>query len=727
MGKSLFIAEKPSVARSFEEALGYSTQKRNGYIESDEAIFTWCVGHLVEMSYPEVYDPALKKWSLDTIPFIPEKFLYQVKKDVKDQFDIVSSLLKRPDVDTIYVCTDSGREGEYIYRLVDMMANVTGKEKKRVWLDSFTNDSIVKGIKEAKDLSAYDNLSDAAYLRAKEDYLMGINFSRVLSLKYAGALTNVIGGNYTAIPVGRVMTCVLGLIIKREREIRSFEKTNFYKVAARCLPAGLKTDAEWKLTEGSAFTGNPDLYKENGFTKEETAVSLIAKTAGVDAAGVTFDEDKFFKHDLTGKIEKFEKKSETKRAPRLYNLADLQAQCAKLFKITPDQTLSIIQELYEKKLVTYPRTDARVLSTAVAAEIGKNLAGNSTLPLYRPICEQIMKSGSYKTIGKNKYYTDDKQITDHYAIIPTGQGLSALKGLSETAEKVYEVITRRFLAIFMEDAEYDKIAMSLRIGSEVFFANFKAQKKAGYLDMMKYSFIKERAKKADSSDSQDSGEDSEEEKKGASEEEEELEADENTIEILSKLKKGDEIPVEGFCIREGETKPPERYTEGTLIKAMEGAGRLIEDDELRSQIRTCGIGTSATRAGIIEKLKYNKHIVSDSKLKVYGTLKGEIIYDIVSQSIYQLLSPELTASWEKGLNLVADGEVKEQEYMSKLTAYVTKNTEKVKLLRNVGIVNESARRAKPYYDSLKITKAKAARTGKGTGRAKSTKSKSAKS
>ena len=431
MGKSLFIAEKPSVAQEFAKALKINAKKHDGYLEGDTAVVTWCVGHLVTMSYPEKYDARFKKWSLETLPFLPEKFLYEVIPGVAKQFQIVSNLLNRADVDTIYVCTDSGREGEYIYRLVEQMANVQGKQRKRVWIDSQTEEEINRGIREAKDLSEYDNLSNAAYLRAKEDYLMGINFSRLLSLKYGNAVANYLNERYVVISVGRVMTCVLGMIVRREREIRNFVKTPFYRVIGKFGFQGRKFDGEWKAVEGTPYFQSPLLYKENGFLKREYAEKLC---------------NSFEPLPKEAEVLKAEKKKELKHAPLLYNLAELQNECSKMFKISQDETLRIVQELYEKKLVTYPRTDARVLSTAVSKEIYKNISGLRNYSHVSEFAQEVLEMGSYKKIASTKY-VNDKQITDHYAIIPTGQGLSALKSVSATAEKVYETIVRRFLCI----------------------------------------------------------------------------------------------------------------------------------------------------------------------------------------------------------------------------------------------------------------------------------------
>lgn len=690
MGKSLYIAEKPSVGEQFGVALAENFSKKDGYMESDNSIITWCFGHLVVMCYPEAYDPELKKWRFDTIPFIPDTFKYEVDKGKTKQFNIVSSLLKRDDVDTIYVCTDSGREGEYIYRLVDQQSHVTGKTKKRVWIDSQTEDEIRKGIREAKDISAYDNLSNAAYLRAKEDYLMGINFSRILSLKYSRDLARVLGLQYTSIPVGRVMTCVLGMVVSREREIRDFKKTPFYKVVANIDANGAGIEALWKVNEKSKYFDTPFLYKDNGFTKMEYAKELVSYVS--DSEPVYNEENEARMSNLSSVVDNIEKKTEKKNPPLLYNLADLQNLCSKLFKIGPESTLNIIQDLYEKKLVTYPRTDARVLSTAVAKEIGKNLNGLYSLEMYKPICQKIIELGSYKTIDKTRY-TDDKKITDHYAIIPTGQGLGAVKALSENHQKVYEVICRRFLAIFLESAEYKKVALTIKLKEELFTSNFKMLTNPGYLDMMTYSFSKKNMT-----------EENEEAKKG-DEADEETVASEDTMKLVQSLKKGDSLPVSLFKIKEGETKPPQRYTSGSIITAMEGAGKLIEDEELRAQIKGSGIGTSATRGDIIKKLIDKGSIVVNKKTQILTpSMQGEITYDIVNNSIKSLLRPDLTASWEKGLTGVADGTVSSEEYMTKLSNYVIKYTDQVKSLRNQSIVNQSYNYVAPYYEKGKKKK-----------------------
>lgn len=656
MGKSVFIAEKPSVAEEFGKALheSFKNRKSDGYLESDNYIVTWCVGHLVTMCYPDKYDPALKSWRLDTLPFIPEEFMYEIIPSVEKQFNIVKSVLTRPDVDTIYVCTDSGREGEYIYRLVRQMAGVTGKTEKRVWIDSQTEEEILKGIKTAKDISEYNNLSDAAYLRAKEDYLMGINFSRVLTLKYGRNISSYLKTDKTVISVGRVMTCVLGMIVRREREIRAFVKMPFYRVIGKTLIGETSFDAEWKTSESSIFFNTPYLYKDNGFKDRTKAQELV-----------NYLSDPLLAEGIVTSIER---KKEVKNPPLLFNLAELQNECSKLFKISPDQTLAVVQELYEKKLVTYPRTDARVLSSAISKEIDKNIRGLCSYAPLKDIASQVLEEKSYVNIGKSRY-CDDKKITDHYAIIPTGQGFGAMRGLSQTASRVYEVIARRFLSIFFPSAEYAKVSVSLNVKKELFSASFKVLSKEGYLSVMKNSFAK----------SQDSEEN-----------------DEATLQALKKVKKGDILPVEEFSIKEGETSPPKRYNSGSIILAMENAGQLIEDEELRAQIKGSGIGTSATRAEILKKLNTIGYIATNSKTQIITpTMLGEIVYDVVDNSIKQLLNPELTASWEKGLTYVSNGEITSDEYLNKLEGFVTRRTQAVKSMNNqselVKVFNDFAR------------------------------------
>mgnify|MGYP005758960785 FL=1 len=662
MGKSLFIAEKPSVAQEFANALKVGGKRNDGYIESGEMIVTWCVGHLITMSYPEAYDERYRRWSLETLPFLPKEFKYEVIGNTSKQFKIVSGLLNRPDVETIYVCTDSGREGEYIYRLVDQMAGVKGKKRKRVWIDSQTEEEILRGIQEAKDLSAYDNLAASAYLRAKEDYLMGINFSRVLTLKYGQTLSSLLKRKYTVISVGRVMTCVLGMVVRREREIRNFVKTPFYRVVGTFAPS---FEGEWRAVEGSRYYQSPRLYKENGFKEKKDAEALIQVLTGPAP--------------MECRVHSIEKKKETKNPPLLYNLAELQNDCSKMFKISPDETLKVVQELYEKKLVTYPRTDARVLSTAVAKEIYKNING---LKGYEPMAlfaQEILQGDSYKKIGRSRY-TNDKQITDHYAIIPTGQGLGALKSLSGLSEKVYQVICRRFLSIFYPPAVYQKYSLKAERDKEYFFSNFRILESEGYLKVAAVS-----GKTRLDSDKK------EEEKNLTSPE---------LVAFLKTLKKGDILELNSMAVKEGETSPPKRYTSGSMILAMENAGQLIEDEELRAQIKGSGIGTSATRAEILKKLVNIKYLALSKKTQVITpTLLGEMICDVVASSIRQLLNPELTASWEKGLTYVAEGSITPDEYMEKLERFVAGRTIGVQNLQNQYVLRECFDRDAVYYDA----------------------------
>lgn len=683
MKKNLFIAEKPSVAREFAKALKYKMSNRDGYMESDEALVTWCVGHLVTMSYPEAYDEKYRRWSLDTIPFIPENFKYEVIDGVKKQFQIVSGLLNREDVDTIYVCTDSGREGEYIYRLVEQQAHVTGKKRKRVWIDSQTEEEILRGIREAKDLSAYDNLSDAAYLRAKEDYLMGINFSRVLTLKYSYPVKSYLKADKAVISVGRVMTCVLGMVVNREREIREFIKIPFYRVLADIDIRGKKCSCEWKAVEGSRYFASPLLYKENGFQKRETAEEFLQYLS----------EEPVSEPELKS----IEKKKETKNPPLLYNLAELQNDCSKLFKISPDETLRIAQELYEKKLTTYPRTDARVLSSAVAKEIHRNISGLKQYGIVSELAEEILAGGSFKNIAKSRY-VNDKQITDHYAIIPTGQGLHALGSLNPTAAKVYECIVRRFLCIFYPAAVYQKISLRVDIKGEAFFSGFKVLAESGYLKAAQYSFSAGKAGRTAGAEKKEENKADEKKESDAENGQTEEACDESFMEILKGLKKGEKLALQELTIKEGETTPPKRYNSGTMILTMENAGQFIEDEELRAQIKGSGIGTSATRAEILKKLVHIKYLNLNKKTQVITpTLLGEMIYEVVSSSIKPLLDPRLTASWEKGLNLVADGSISSQEYMTKLDDFVTRRTNIVKQMNNQATLNARFRYASQFY------------------------------
>ena len=663
MGKALYIAEKPSVAMEFAKALKINAGRRDGYMESDEAVITWCVGHLVTMSYPEEYDPALKRWSMDTLPFIPAEFKYEVIPAVEKQFRTVSFLLNRDDVETIYVCTDSGREGEYIYRLVEQEAHVKGKKRLRVWIDSQTEEEILRGIREAQDLSAYDNLSESAYLRAKEDYLMGINFSRLLTLKYGNSISSYLNTRYSSISVGRVMTCVLGMVVRREREIREFRKTPFYRVVSTVDAGGPSFEGEWRAVKGSRYFESFDLYKENGFKERKKAEELL----------------EFLNREqpLACQVESVEKKKEKKNPPLLYNLAELQNDCSRRFKISPDETLRIVQELYEKKLVTYPRTDARVLSSAVAKEISRQLNGLTGYAPAAPFLRDILQFGSYKNLEKTRY-VNDKQITDHYAIIPTGQGLSALNSVSAVSRNVYDLIVRRFLSIFYPPAVYQKVSIVTQMQRERFFSSFRVLAEEGYL---KAAGIRKQS--------------------SADQEKEETEnenQDKALFERVQCVKKGDILAVKKLEIKEGETTPPKRYNSGSIILAMENAGQLIEDEELRAQIKGSGIGTSATRAEILKKLIHIKYLALSKKTQIITpTLQGEMVYDVVDHSIKSLLNPELTASWEKGLTYVAEGSISPDEYMEKLDRFVAGHTAGVKRLNNQYQLRECYDKAAVYH------------------------------
>lgn len=676
MGKSLYIAEKPSVAQQFAAALKISGRRADGYIESDAAIVTWCVGHLVTMSYPEAYDPVYKRWSLQTLPFLPKEFKYQVIEGVSKQFQIVKGLLTRLDVDVIYICTDSGREGEYIYRLVDEMAGVKGKARKRVWIDSQTEEEILRGIKNARDWSVYDNLASSAYLRAKEDYLMGINFSRLLTLKYGPIISGYMKTERTVLSVGRVMTCVLGMVVRREREIRDFVKTPFYRVIGSFELNGMYFDGEWKSAEGSRYFQSPFLYKENGFKEKKHAEELIC----------TLLKNK----PLTAVVCKLEKKKETKNPPLLYNLAELQNDCSKMFKISPDETLRIVQELYEKKLVTYPRTDARVLSTAVAKEIYKNIGGLKSFLPAGQFAAEILTKERFKGIAKTRY-VNDKQITDHYAIIPTGQGLGVLSRVAPLGGKVYELIVRRFLSIFYPAAVYQRYSLELEADREHFFAGFRVLKEQGYLKVADVSRFKKKTSDAgknlpearESGRNGKDGSDKDEGEKGDSELNRKNQENPAFIAMLDTLRKGAKLPVAGLSVKEGETSPPKRYSSGSMILAMENAGQLIEDEELRAQIKGSGIGTSATRAEILKKLVNIQYLSLNGKTQIITpTLLGELVFDVVNASIRQLLNPELTASWEKGLTYVAEGTITPEEYMEKLERFVSGRTYGVLKLNN---------------------------------------------
>lgn len=660
--KKLFIAEKPSVAAEFAKALKVPTGRKNGYLEGDSVIVTWCVGHLITMSYPEKYDEKFKRWSLDTLPFLPKEFKYEVIDGVKTQFDTVSKLLNREDVDTIYICTDSGREGEYIYRLVDMMAGVKDKVRKRVWIDSQTEEEIRRGIKDAKDWSYYDNLSAAAFLRAKEDYLMGINFSRILTLKYSRNVANFLKLDRAVLSVGRVMTCVVGMVVNREREIRNFVKTPFYKVLAKFENQGMFIDGEWKVNEKSKYFNSPMLYKDNGFREKIYAQKLIEHV-----------EEIANENGREAEVLSNEKKKEVKNPPLLFNLAEAQNECSKRFKISPDETLKIIQELYEKKLVTYPRTDARVLSSAVAKEIDKNIRGLCKFPLLADFANDILNKVTYKNISKTKY-VNDSQITDHYAIIPTGFG--NMNSLGRLQMLIYELICRRFLAIFYPPAIYQKFAIKFGIGDEIFVTNTKVCIERGFLDVL--SPLKEEGD--DDGDSQKP----------------------EYINMISSLRKGSKLRLDSLSIKEGETVPPKRYSSGSIILAMENAGQLIEDEELRSQIKGSGIGTSATRADILKKLFAIKYLALNKKTQIITpTLFGEIVYEVVNCSISQLLNPELTASWEKGLTMVSNGDISSDEYMTKLERFVGIRCINVKQLNNQYSLNAVFEKISKEYKGMK--------------------------
>lgn len=682
MSKNLFIAEKPSVAREFANALKLNMRKFDGYMESEDAIVTWCVGHLVTMSYPEAYDEQFRRWSFDTIPFIPEDFRYEIIESAAKQFRIVSGLLNRQDVGTIYVCTDSGREGEYIYRLVEQMAGVKDKKRLRVWIDSQTEEEILRGIRDAKDLREYDALSDAAYLRAKEDYLMGINFSRALTLKYGRNVKDYLKRDRAVISVGRVMTCVLGMIVNREREIRSFVKTPFYRVLGNFKLFEKEFTGEWKAVEGSSWYASPALYKENGFKEHESAEKLITHLMSEPVGDI--------------RVEEIERKKENKNPPLLYNLAELQNDCSKFFKISPDETLRIVQELYERKMVTYPRTDARVLSTAVAKEIHKNIGGLRNYGLVGEFAAEILTGGSYKNIAKTRY-VNDKQITDHYAIIPTGQGLNNLAGLPPTSVKVYELIVRRFLSIFYPAAVYQKFSLCVSVKEEKFFANFKVLAEEGYLKVATPSFKKDNKNTTDKTEKKAEEKTEEDSDKENNEAEEKCDAE--LVSLLMKLKKGDTIAVRDYEIKEGETSAPKRYTSGSIILTMENAGQFIEDEELRAQIKGSGIGTSATRAEILKKLVNIEYLALNKKTQVLTpTLMGEMVYDVVDSSLKPLLNPALTASWEKGLTQVADGQITAEEYMGKLSDFVARRTNIVKQMNNQGSLYARFRDAERYYN-----------------------------
>lgn len=672
MGKTVYIAEKPSVAQEFAKALHAGVKRQDGYMEGGDIIITWCVGHLVTMSYPEAYDEKYKRWSLETLPFLPKEFKYEVIPSAQKQFNTVKGILTREDVERIYVCTDSGREGEYIYRLVEQEAHVKGKERRRVWIDSQTEEEILRGIREAKDLSAYDNLADSAYLRAKEDYLMGINFSRLLTLKYGDSISSFLHTRYTVISVGRVMTCVLGMVVRREREIREFVKTPFYRVISNLELGGQTFEGEWRAGKESRYLDSPLLYKENGFREKKDALALI---------------DVLKEHPpLEAKITALERKKEKKNPPLLYNLAELQNECSRRLKISPDETLRIVQELYEKKLVTYPRTDARVLSSAVAKEISRNLNGLMGYEPAKPFLQDILGFGSYKNLAKTRY-VNDSQITDHYAIIPTGEGLGGLAKAAPLSRRVYDMIVRRFLSIFYPPAVYQKISITTEREKEQFFSSFRVLAEEGYLKVAQVQGKKN------------------EEKEGDSREGETPETDAAFFESLQKLKKGEILPIREFTVKEGETSPPKRYNSGSMILAMENAGQLIEDEELRAQIKGSGIGTSATRAEILKKLFHIKYLSLNKKTQVITpTLLGEMIYDVVANSIKSLLNPELTASWEKGLTYVAEGDITQEEYMVKLEHFIESRTSGVLGLRNQYQLRGCYEKAAAFYKTEKTKK-----------------------
>ena len=648
MGKNLLITEKPSVAMEFAKALKITTNRKNGFLESADWIITWCVGHLVTMSYPDKYDEKLKFWRLDTLPFIPDNWKYEIIPAVANQFNIIKDLLHRDDIDVIYNAGDSGREGEYIQRLVFMMAKPNPKAKmKRVWIDSQTEEEILRGIREAKDMSEYDSLSDSAYLRAKEDYLIGINFSRLLTIIYGRKLAKSINEDKASISVGRVMTCVLGMVVSREREIRNFVKTKYYKVVGLFGDDDAFFKADWKVNDKSSVFESPKLYNDTGFKKESDAKDFIKSLANKKAI-----------------ISELKKSKQKENAPLLFNLAEIQNECTKRFKIKPDATLEIIQNLYEKKLVTYPRTDARVLSTAVAKEITKNLNGiargfkDEEIQLYI----KKMVDEKYSTNLIKTKYVNDSKITDHYAIIPTGQGYENYNSLPDLHKQVYKVIVKRFLAIFYPPAEYSKIQVTVSIDNEIFNATCKVCTKQGFLEILKPADKAKKSKDAPESGPSDTSSDE----------------SNNNLELLKKLKKGQEIGVVNFEIKDAETSPPSRYNSGSIILAMENAGKLIEDEELREQIKGAGIGTSATRAEIIKKLEKIKYIEINPKTQIITpTLKGEKIYDVVLYSMPDMLNPKLTASWEKGLDMVAKKEIKPDVFMDKLKKYINSKFDKL--------------------------------------------------
>ena len=705
MAKSLIITEKPSVAQEFARILGVSG-RNDGYIENDKYVITWCVGHLVEMVYPEEYDEKYKRWRLEDLPFLPEEYKYNVIPNVSKQYDTVHRMLFREDIETVYWAGDAGKEGQTIEENIRRFGGVRpGMKELRVWIDSQTEEEILRGIREAKPMAEYDNLAKSGIMRTIEDYAMGINFSRAMSVKYGKLLNDAAATkSYTAIAVGRVMTCVLGMVVIREREIRNFAETPFYRVVGGFLPEGAETEetvtAEWKAVNGSKYFESPLLYKENGFKKRESAENLIGELDGKQAV-----------------VKSLERGTSRKKAPLLFNLAELQAECSKRYKISPDETLRIVQELYEKKMTTYPRTDARVLSTAVAKEIHKNIGGLRSYALATPFVKEVLEQGTYKNIAKTRY-VNDKQITDHYAIIPTGQGLNALSSVAPTAHRVYDLIVRRFLSIFYPPAVYQKVAIVSSIKEERFFSNFKVLAEEGYL---KVAGVPKGRNTSAKGKPEGSMKEEEEKESGADGAEEEQGLDTALFEVIKSLKKGAVLPVRALNIKEGETSPPKRYNSGSIILAMENAGQLIEDEELRAQIKGSGIGTSATRAEILKKLINIKYLSLNKKTQVITpTLQGEMVYDVVDHSIKSLLNPELTASWEKGLTYVAEGSITSEEYMGKLENFVTRHTVNVKQMRNQFQLKSSFDASAPYYK-------KASSTRSGAGKSTSSRSSSAKS
>ncbi len=647
MSKNILITEKPSVAQEFAKVLNVNTTRKDGYLEAENWIITWCVGHLVTMSYPEKYDEKMKLWRLATLPFMPKEYKYEVIPNVQKQFNTIQMLLNREDVSTIYVATDSGREGEYIYRLVEQMIGVKGKDRKRVWIDSQTEEEIKKGIREAKELTEYDSLADSAYLRAKEDYLIGINFSRLLTIIYGKRAASKLQEDRISISVGRVMTCVLGMVVSREREIRNFVKVPYYKIVGEFGPKDSSFTAEWKVTENSSQKESVKLYNETGFKKEKDAKNFIIELSNKKAI-----------------VKEVKKSRQKENAPLLFNLAEIQNECTKRFKIKPDETLEIIQNLYEKKLVTYPRTDARVLSTAVAKVISKNLNGIAKGFKNEEIQGYIKKmvDEKYSTNLIKTKYVNDSKITDHYAIIPTGQGYENYEKLPDLQKEVYKLIVKRFLAIFYPPAEFNKVAITIQVENkehqEEFSASGKVCLKQGYLEV-----LKNKNTPKESTDSAEKVENNEEK---------------DNLAVFAQIKKGQEIEVVNYETKEAQTNPPTRYNSGSIILAMENAGKLIEDEELREQIKGAGIGTSATRAEIIKKLEKIQYIqINDKTQIITPTQKGEIIYDIVYNAMPDMLNPKLTASWEKGLDMVSKKEIESNVFMEKLEKYIQTKFDKL--------------------------------------------------